>query len=108
MDAGSQTRGDAPEAPDHRLLVGRDGEDAGQQVARGGGRGQGPRPDPLARGEPRGAAEWPDRAGRGLGWVGPPGHGDLPVFELRSSPSSRKTSASAGRKIVVLPRKIFS
>ena len=33
---------------------------------------------------------------------------DLPVFDLPSSPSSRKTSESAGRKIVVLPPRIFS
>ena len=41
MDAGPEAGRDTAEAPDHRLLVGGHGEDAGEQIA-GDGEGQEP------------------------------------------------------------------
>src|SRR2546427_12417487 len=55
MEAGPEAGRDPAEAPDHRLLVGGHGEDAGEQIA-GDGEGQEPanprRAPPEARPEP--------------------------------------------------------
>ena len=108
MDAGPEARGHAPEAPDDRLLVGRDREDTGEHVDRDGERDDPPDPGAPVGGERRRGASRRDAAGLELVRLGRQGHGDLPFFDLPASPSNRKTSASAGRKIVVLPPRIFS